>query len=255
MPGGLTLVRAVRYVTPLREGGSLPAVMEADDEGTYVVKFRGAGQGVKVLVAEVIVSEIARVLDIPTPELVVLGLDEALPKYERDEEVQDLLKASVGTNLGSDFLPGSFGYDGSKPPTADLAARILWLDAYTLNIDRTWANPNIVVWHGQPYAIDHGAALWFHHSWERKSPDPDTFARRAFDASTHVLADVAAPVAGLDLASRLTDDVLRRIVDLVPDEWLETTTDLSSTAQVRKAYLNHLTARRDAAADWMAGLP
>ena len=141
MSSALPRVRALRYVTPLREGGSLPAVMEADDDGTYVVKFRGAGQGLKVLVAEVITSEIARVLDIPTPELVVVTLDEALTKYERDEEVQDLLKASVGTNLGSDFLPGSFGYDGSTPPTADLAARIVapwpgalyrpaWLERY-----------------------------------------------------------------------------------------------------------------------------
>lgn len=148
----LPRLRALRYVTPLREGGSLPAVMEADDDGTYVVKFRGAGQGLKVLVAEVITSEIARVLDIPTPQLAVIDLDEALTKYERDEEVQDLLKASVGSNLASDFLPGSFGYDGSRPPTPELAARILWLDAYSLNVDRTWANPNIVVWHGQPYS-------------------------------------------------------------------------------------------------------
>lgn len=250
-------VRAVRYVAPLREGGSLPAVMEADDDGTYVVKFRGAGQGLKVLVAEVLTSEIARVLGIPTPELAVVALDEALTRYERDEEVQDLLKASVGTNLGSDFLPGSFGYDGSAPPSADLAARILWLDAYTVNVDRTWANPNMVVWHGRTYAIDHGASLWFHHSWARKPPRPEVFASRAFDASTHVLADVAAPVAvmGIELAALLTDDVLRAVLDLVPDEWLEPTPDLVDPAAIRNEYLTHLATRRDAAPVWTEGLP
>jgi len=231
--------------------------MEADDDGTYVVKFRGAGQGLKVLVAEVITSEIARLLDIPTPELVVVTLDEALTKYERDEEVQDLLKASVGSNLGSDFLPGSFGYDGSKPPSPELAARIVWLDAYTLNVDRTWANPNIVVWHGQPYAIDHGASLWFHHSWARKAPAPEGFASRPFDASTHVLADVAAPVAEISaaLARKLSDDILRSVLSRVPDEWLETTTDLVDAAAIRAVYLDHLTTRRDAAADWTEDLP
>lgn len=244
-------------MTPLREGGSLPAVMEADDEGTYVVKFRGAGQGLKVLVAEVITSEIARVLDIPTPSLAVVTLDEALTKYERDEEVQDLLKASVGTNLGSDFLPGSFGYDGSRPPTPELAAKILWLDAYTLNVDRTWANPNIVVWHRQPYAIDHGASLWFHHAWARKAPDAAAFAERAFDASTHVLAEVAGPVraVGDDLAALLTDDVLSDVIDLVPDEWLEPTEQLPGPAEVRAAYLDHLQSRRDARSVWTEGLP
>ena len=250
-------MRALRYVTPLREGGSLPAVMEADDDGTYVVKFRGAGQGLKVLVAEIVTSEIARALEIPTPDLAIVTLDLALTKYERDEEIQDLLKASVGTNLGSDFLPGSFGYDGSTPPSADLAARIVWLDAYTLNVDRTWANPNIVVWHGRPYAIDHGASLWFHHAWTRKSPQRAAFATRAFDAGPHVLADVAAPVedVGPDLTARLTDDVLRGILDLVPDEWLEPTPDLVDPAAIRDEYLAHLTARRDAARTWIGGLP
>ncbi|KAB7744503.1 aminotransferase class I and II [Nostocoides sp. F2B08] len=252
----LPRVRALRYVTPLREGGSLPAVMEADDCGTYVVKFRGAGQGVKVLVAEIVTTEIARTLGIPTPELAIVFLDDAMTKYERDEEVQDLLRASVGTNLGSDFLPGSFGYDGSTPPAADLAARIVWLDAYTLNVDRTWANPNLVVWHGRTHAIDHGASLWFHHAWARKAPQRAAFATRPFDATTHVLADVAAPVedVGSALAARLTDDVLGGILDLVPDEWLEPTADLVDPAAVREEYLGHLTARRDAAPVWVRSL-
>ena len=253
----LPRVRALRYVTPLREGGSLPAVMEADDCGTYVVKFRGAGQGLKVLVAEIVTSEIARILDIPTPELAIVTLDEALTKYERDEEVQDLLRASVGTNLGSDFLPGSFGYDGSTPPSADLAARIVWLDAYTVNVDRTWANPNLVVWHGRTYAIDHGASLWFHHAWARKAPRRDAFATRLFDATTHVLADVAAPVqhVGVELAAHLTNEVLGGILDLVPDEWLEPTADLVDAAAVRDEYLGHLTSRRDALSAWVGSLP
>lgn len=253
----LPRLRALRYVTPLREGGSLPAVMEADDDGTYVVKFRGAGQGLKVLVAEVITSEIARVLDIPTPQLAVIDLDEALTKYERDEEVQDLLKASVGSNLASDFLPGSFGYDGSRPPTPELAARILWLDAYSLNVDRTWANPNIVVWHGQPYAIDHGASLWFHHSWPGKKPDPAAFATRVLDIGSHVLAEVSAPVAdiGPKLAAALTDDVLRAVLALVPDEWLEPTVTTADPEQIRGIYLEYLTARRDHGEQWMGSLP
>ncbi len=231
--------------------------MEADDDGTYVVKFRGAGQGLKVLVAEVITSEIARILGVPTPELAVITLDESLTKYERDEEVQDLLKASVGTNLASDFLPGSFGYDGSTAPTPEVAAKIIWLDAYTLNIDRTWANPNIVVWHGQPYAIDHGASLWFHHGWVRKAPQPAAFAARDFDASTHVLAEVTAPVTaiGRSLAEQLTDEVLHDVIALVPDEWLEPTLDREDPQEVRALYLDHLVARRDTTDEWMRRLP
>ena len=257
MPPALPRITALRYVTPLREGGSLPAVMEADDDGTYVVKFRGAGQGLKVLVAEVLTSEIARILGIPTPELAVIRLKDALTKYERDEEVQDLLKASVGTNLASDFLPASFGYDGSCPPTADLAARIVWLDAYTLNIDRTWANPNLIVWHGQVYAIDHGASLWFHHAWPSKAPDPASFAAREIDPSTHVLVDVVRSVAEVSdhLVSLLSTEVLTAVVDLVPEEWLEPTVVTDDPQQIRRIYLQHLIARRDSASAWTKALP
>ena len=174
---------ATRYVVPLREGGSLPGLVEADDLGTYVVKFTGAGQGRKVLVAEVIVGELARRLDIPTPRLAVVDLPSAIARYEADEEVQDLLNASPGRNLGVDFLPGSFGYDGSRPPTAPDAGAIVWLDAFTANVDRTWANPNLLVWHGRTWAIDHGAALWFHHSWPSRPPDAGRFAAQPFDPS------------------------------------------------------------------------
>lgn len=256
MPPLLPRITALRYVTPLREGGSLPAVMEADDDGTYVVKFRGAGQGLKVLVAEVITSEIARILGIPTPELAVITLEDAMTRYERDEEVQDLLKASVGTNLASDFLPGSFGYDGSSPPTADLAARIVWLDAYTLNIDRTWANPNLIVWHGQVHAIDHGASLWFHHSWPSKTPNPTSFAARGLDPTKHVLADVAGSVAEVSesLVSRLSDEILAKVLDRVPDEWLEPMVLTDEPEQIRRFYLEHLVARRDSAREWTKAL-
>ena len=152
-------VQAIRYVTPLREGGSLPGIVEADDDGTYVLKLRGAGQGVKVLVAEVIVGEIGKAIGLRVPEMRAVTLDARIAKYEADEEVQDLLTASIGLNLGVDFLPGSFGYDGSRPPSPQEAARVLWLDAFTANVDRTWTNPNLLVWHGQTWAIDHGAAL------------------------------------------------------------------------------------------------
>ncbi len=202
---------ATRYVTPLREGGSLPGLVEADDDGTYVLKFRGAGQGLKVLVAEVLVAGIARLVDVPVPDLAVVDLDARIARYEADEEVQDLLTASVGSNLGTDFLPGSLGYDGSHPPARDLAERIVWLDAFTANVDRTWSNPNLLVWHGRTWAIDHGAALYFHHSWPSRAPSPERFAAQPFDASRHVLGDLIGDVAGRhdELASCLTDDGAR----------------------------------------------
>ncbi|MEO6789795.1 MAG: HipA family kinase, partial [Ornithinibacter sp.] len=187
----LEIVTAQRYVTPLREGGSMPGLVEADDLGTYVVKFSGAGQGRKVLVAEVIVGELARRLGIATPRLAVVDMPTAIARYEADEEVQDLLTASPGHNLGVDFLPGAFGYDGSRPPPAAEAGAILWLDAFTANVDRTWANPNLLLWHGRTWAIDHGASLWFHHSWPSRPPNARRFAEQPFDASKHVLASVA----------------------------------------------------------------
>lgn len=246
----LPQLTATRYVTPLKEGGSLPGIVEADDDGTYVMKFRGAGQGLKVLVAEVIVAGLARAILVPVPDLAVITLDERIGKYEADEEVQDLLTASVGTNLGVDFLPGSLGYDGSSPPSADLAERIIWLDAFTANVDRTWSNPNLLVWHGQTYAIDHGAALYFHHSWPSRAPSAERFAAQPFDASRHVLRDVAGDIAARhgELAAFVTDDVLETVVQRVPDEWLETTPDLPDVAAVRAAYVTLLRARLGSAA-------
>ncbi|CCI51611.1 MAG: aminotransferase class I and II [Tetrasphaera jenkinsii] len=250
----LDTVRATRYVTPLREGGSLPGIVEADDLGTYVVKFRGAGQGLKVLVAEVIVGELARRLAIPTPRLVEIDLPDAIAKYEADEEVQDLLTASLGSNLGVDFLPGSFGYDGSRPPAAELAADIIWLDAFTANVDRTWSNPNLLVWHGRVHAIDHGAALYFHHSWPRKAPNPARFAALPFDASGHVLHDVAGSLAEAHerLAGQLPG-LIEGIVAAVPQAWLETTVELPDVGAVRAAYVEHLSARLAGADAWLPG--
>jgi hypothetical protein len=244
---------ATRYVTPLKEGGSLPGLVEADDDGTYVLKFRGAGQGLKVLVAEVLVAGIARLLDVPVPDLAVVRLDPRIAKYEADEEVQDLLTASVGTNLGVDFLPGSLGYDGSRPPDADLAERIIWLDALTANVDRTWSNPNLLVWHGRTWAIDHGAALYFHHSWPSRAPSPERFAAQPFDASRHVLRDVAGDIGRRhdELASRLTPDALAAVIADVPDEWIEPTADLADAPAVRAAYALMLRARLEGPLTWV----
>jgi len=249
----LEQVTATRYVTPLREGGSLPGIVEADDLGTYVVKFRGAGQGPKVLVAEVVVGELARLLGLSVPRLALVDLQAPIAKYEADEEVQDLLTASLGLNLGIDFLPGSFGYDGSRPPDPDTAADILWLDALTANVDRTWSNPNLLVWHGRPWLIDHGAALYFHHGWPSRAPDPARFAAQPFDASTHVLRDVAADPrdAHERLAPRLTPDDLTMVTAAVPDQWLERAPGLDTPEAARAAYVEHLLARVASPDAWL----
>ncbi len=251
----LEQITATRYVTPLREGGSLPGIVEADDLGTYVVKFRGAGQGLKVLVAEVLVGELARALGLSVPRMAVVDLQPPIAKYEADEEVQDLLTASIGLNLGVDFLPGSFGYDGSRPPDPDTAAAILWLDALTANVDRTWANPNLLVWHGRPWLIDHGAALYFHHSWPSRTPDPARFAAQPFDAGKHVLRDVAADPRGAHerLAPQVTAELLDEITAAVPDEWLEDAPDLPDPQAVRTAYREHLLARVANPQAWLPG--
>ena len=249
----LEQIQATRYVTPLREGGSLPGIVEADDDGTYVLKLRGAGQGLKPLVAEVIVGEIGRAIGLHVPELRAVTLDARIARYEADQEVQDLLSASVGLNLGVDFLPGSFGYDGSAPPSPREAAMVLWLDAFTANIDRTWSNPNLLVWHGQTWAIDHGAALYFHHSWPDREPDPARFAGQGFDAGKHVLRDVAADLAPLHekLAAIVGAGLIDAVLAQVPDEWLEPTLAMADPEAVRTAYRLSLLARLDSPAAWL----
>jgi len=246
-------VSATRYVAPLREGGSLPGLVEADDLGTYVCKFRGAGQGLRVLVAEVIVGELARRLDIRTPELVVVRLDAAIGRYEADEEVQDLLTASVGLNLGVDFLPGSFGFDSGCNPDPQAAARVLWLDALTANVDRSWRNPNLLVWHKELWAIDHGACLYFHHGWSQGIGSPDRFARQPYDPSDHVLGAYVPGVPGADaeLAPLVTRDLLHEVVGLVPEDWLEVPPGTVGTEAVREAYVEFLHARVSGERSWL----
>lgn len=250
-------VTAVRYVIPLREGGSMPGVVEGADLGTYVVKFRGAGQGLKVLVAEVVVGELARRLDLPVPRLVTIDLPPAMARYEADAEVQDLLNASSGTNLGVDLLPGALGYDGSRPPDEGLASQIFWLDAFTANVDRTWSNPNLLTWHRQTWLIDHGAALYFHHSWPSKAPHAERFAQQPFrvGADDHVLGALATDLSGAHaaLAPLVTEDLVGDVLDQVPDDWLETTEHLPDPAAVRTAYLEHLLARVRTPHVWLPG--
>jgi hypothetical protein len=240
-------VAVTRYVTPLREGGSLPGLVEGADLGTYVCKFRGAGQGERVLVAEVIVSGLAGRLGLRTPDLVGLDLDPQLARYEADQEVQDLLNASPGLNLGIDFLPGSFGYDGEVAGElegdADTAARILWLDAFTANVDRTWRNPNLLLWHGQVWVIDHGASLYFHHGWSGGVGDPARFAAQPWDVQGHVFASSAEHLAQTDAAIDLSEADLRAVVADVPDEWLTPVPGTETPDALREAYVTFLSAR------------
>jgi hypothetical protein len=240
-------VAVTRYVTPLREGGSLPGLVEGADLGTYVCKFRGAGQGERVLVAEVIVSGLAARLGLRTPHLVGLDLDPQLARYEADQEVQDLLNASPGLNLGIDFLPGSFGYDGELADEleggADTAARILWLDAFTANVDRTWRNPNLLLWHGRVWVIDHGASLYFHHGWSGGVGDPARFAAQPWDIQGHVFASSAGRLAETDTAIGLAEADLRAVVADVPDEWLTPVPGTETPDALREAYVTFLSAR------------
>jgi hypothetical protein len=246
-------VRATRYVTPLREGGSLPGVVEADDLGTYVCKFRGAGQGVRVLVAEVVVAGVARLVDVPVPDLVTVDLAPEIGRYEADEEVQDLLTASIGVNLGVDLLPGAFGYDASCEPEPDLAGRILWLDAFTANVDRSWRNPNLLVWRGALYAIDHGAALYFHHAWPGGAGSPERFAGQSYDVGEHILRQHATGAAAQDaeLSSRITPEALTGVLAEVPDEWLEPVPGAETPDALRARYVDHLVARLDGERPWL----
>ncbi|SHG86381.1 HipA family kinase [Streptoalloteichus hindustanus] len=243
-------VTAVRYVTPLREGGSLPGVIETDDLGTYVVKFRGAGQGPKALVAEVIGGELARRLGLRTPELVLVDLDPALAPAEPDQEVQDLLRASAGRNLGVDFLPGALGFDAvSFAPEPDLAARVVWLDGLIGNVDRSWRNPNMVVWHGELWLIDHGASLIFHHNWR----NAEQSVRRPYDASDHAMAPFVGDLSTVDreLTALVTPDLLAEVVALVPDDWLADEPGFDGVDAVRAAYVRHLSERVASSTVWL----
>ena len=218
----LRSVRVTRYVTPLREGGSLPAIVEGDDDGLYVLKFRGAGQGPLALVAEVISGEIGRALGLRIPELVLMELDEAIGRNEPDPEIRDLLMASVGLNLGMDFLPGSTMFDPAAGDRSDpeTASAAVWFDALVTNIDRTAKNANLLLWHRQLYFIDHGASLFFHHNWQHIGQ----MAIKPFYAiEDHILLPWADRIAEKDheLRARLTRPVLRQIIELVPPGWMQ----------------------------------
>jgi hypothetical protein len=228
-------VVATRYVTPLHEGGSLPAIVEADDDGMYVLKFRGAGQGPKVLVAELVAGEIARTLGLPVPEIVFIELDGDLARTEPDPEIQELIKASAGRNIALDYLPGSVMFDPvAEKPAAEMASDIVWFDAYVSNVDRTPRNANLLMWHGQLRLIDHGAALYFQHGW-------DTTIDRSQDPFTRIKDHILLPYATLlresdvKLSARLTPQILREIVELVPEDWLGETSP--------EAYIQYLMRR------------
>ena len=243
---------ATRYVTPLREGGSLPGLMEADDLGTYVVKFHGAGQGRKALIAEVVAAGLARGLGLPVPDLVTVEVDPALAAGEPDQEVQDLLRASAGLNLGIDFLPGALDYDPSAfPVDAGTSGRVLWFDAVVGNVDRSYRNPNLLQWRGL-WLIDHGAALSFHHRW----PTAESHDVRPYVASDHVLVrngpDVLA--ADEDLGPLLTDDLIAAAVGDVPDEWLADEPGFEDADGVRAAYAHRITGRLAARPLWLPAL-
>jgi hypothetical protein len=224
-------VTATRYVTPLREGGSMPGLVEADDDGLYVLKFRGAGQGPKALAAELVAGEVARALGLPVPELVFAELDPALGAAEPDPEIQDLIAASAGRNLGMDFLPSALPFTPKRPPDAELAADVVWFDAFVLNVDRTPRNPNLLRWHHRLWLIDHGAALYVHHA----PGDPVARAADRFPAiRDHVLLPFAGSIVEADarLAPRLDRAKLEAIASELPGGWGEP-----------GAYAGHLAAR------------
>jgi HipA-like protein len=236
-------VTAARYVTPLREGGSLPAIIEADDDGMYVLKFRGAGQGVKALVAELIAGELARAAGLRVPELVFVNLDPEIAKTEPDPEIQDLIRASGGLNLGLDYLPGSVMFDPvADKLDSDLASRIVWFDAYVTNVDRTPRNANLLMWHRKLWLIDHGASLYFHHSWtdmDRRIADPFTRIRE------HILLPFATEIDKADeaMATLITEDKIKGVVNEIPDDWMKDNSPFKTIAENRQAYVDYLTRR------------
>ena len=239
----LRKVNAVRYVTPLREGGSLPAIIEADDDGIYVLKFRGAGQGEKVLIAELVSGEIARAIGLRVPEIVFVDLNTELARTEADPEISDLIKNSAGLNLALDYLPGSVMFNPvADNPDEYLASLIVWFDAFVSNVDRTIKNTNMLMWHRNLWLIDHGASLYFHHSWDKyleKSREPFSLIK------DHVLLKYAKKLKEADeeISSKLTNEILRNIVDTIPDEWINDNYLFKDPNENRNAYYEYLTRR------------
>ena len=239
----LRTVNATRYVTPLREGGSLPAVVEADDDGLYVLKFRGAGQGPKALIAELVAGEIARAAGLNVPEIVFVDLDGELARTEPDAEIQDLIRASAGLNLALDYLPGSVAFDAlAHPVDNDVASMVVWLDGFVTNPDRTARNTNLLVWHRRLWLIDHGAALYFHHNWGSADETGKTSFPRIKD---HVLLRAASrlPEADATMTERITAARIAGIVQDIPDVWLAPDPAFGDGRRQRDAYVEILTRR------------
>lgn len=236
-------VTVTRYIMPLREGGSLPALAEADDDFKYVLKFRGAGHGVKALIAEFLGGEIARALGLKVPELVFANLDEAFGRTEGDEEIQDLLQGSQGLNLALHFLSGAINFDPVVTQVEPgLASRIVWLDALITNVDRSFRNTNMLIWHKELWLIDHGASFYFHHSWtnrEKHSKSPFSLIK------DHVLLPQASQleIADAEAKQLLTEDVIRAIVEKLPEDWLQWEGTEESPEEIREAYAQFLLVR------------
>jgi hypothetical protein len=246
-------VTATRYITPLREGGSLPGLVEADDFGTYVLKFTGAGQGRKTLVAEVVCGELARRLGLRVPRLVTVELDAELGLGEPDQEVQSLLRSSGGANLGMDFLSGALGFDPlAFTVSPEEAGRIVWFDALVNNVDRSWRNPNLLMWRGELWLVDHGATMIWHHNW----PGAEASAARPYDASDHALAPFAPDVAAAaaELAPRVTEELLADVTAQIPDAWLTGEPGFDTPDDLRQAYTRPLLARAAVIHDRIQGI-
>ncbi|AFL81446.1 hypothetical protein Aeqsu_1974 [Aequorivita sublithincola DSM 14238] len=241
----LRTVNVTRYITPLREGGSLPALAEANDDFKYVLKFRGAGHGVKALIAELLGGEIARILGLKVPELVFANLDEAFGRSEGDEEIQDLLKGSQGLNLALHFLSGALTFDPIVTQVEErLASKIIWLDAFITNIDRTVKNTNMLIWHKELWLIDHGATFYFHHSWgdwKKAAVSPFPYSK------DHVLLPQAAFVEEInsEMVALLSDEKLSEITNLIPTDWLQWEGSEMNVAEIREVYFQFLVLRRN----------
>jgi hypothetical protein len=240
----LRTIAVTRYVTPLREGGSLPAIVEADDDGMYVLKFRAAGHGVKALIAEVVAGEIGRAIDLPVPEIVLATLDRDLSRTEPDPEIHALIHDSAGLNMALDYLPGAVTFDPVVHRVADdFASRVVWFDAFVSNVDRTPRNTNMLMWHRNPWLIDHGSTLYFHHApeWPANAPAHSPFAA----IKDHVLLRRACHLREVDaaLAAMLTPDVVDAILAVVPEEWLDEADAELSAADARAAYRRYLLGR------------
>lgn len=244
-PFFLRTVNVTRYITPLREGGSLPALAEADDDFKYVLKFKGAGHGVKALIAELLGGEIARVLNLQIPELVFADLDEAFGRTEADEEIQDLLQGSQGKNLALHFLSGAINFDPVVTSVdAELASKIVWLDAFITNVDRTFRNTNMLIWHKELWLIDHGASFYFHHSWTNW----ETHAKSPFTLiKDHVLLPNASKLEETNIVFKkiLTEENIRKMTALIPEEWLQWEETDETPEQIREVYTKFLLTRLD----------